>query len=396
MSGPCKLLVVGEAWGADELARFKQSGKASPFVGRAGYLLWDLMAHAKLCTAPPPYYPGKLAMEDHWEGLRAAGIYLTNVFQRRPGPESNKLEELCGVKTAETAGQLCTDLPPLVPSKYLRAEFRGELERLEREITELRPNLVLLLGATALWGVLQQKSISKVRGSLVIRKDGVKCLPTFHPSYILQGGYKERPTVIMDLVKARHEMQTAESRRIARTIHIPETVEDLWDWWERFGQTAPELSVDIETLKARWIAEIGFAASPTNALWVPFHTQHEIHEVREINGKTRKLNYQEIRPYWPDHKTEAAVWLFCRHVLMSEIPKLGQNYCGYDLPFLLQQAPVPGGIRTRKYHYDTLLAQHALAPGAQKSLGHMVSLYCDELAYKTFRSHTDKGEDAQE
>lgn len=376
---PCKLLIVGEAYGSDELLRSTQRKKPSPFVGRAGFFLRDLLGLARILPPAPTYYPGRLGMEAEWDQAADAGIFLTNTFNLRPGPDSNELDLLLGAKNKHEPEELCLDLPALRPGKYLFAKYRSELDRLQEEIATLNPHLVLCLGATATWALLKNKSISRTRGTVSLL-DGRKVLPTYHPSAILQGRNEWKPIVLADLLKARKEMQDPSFVRLDRTIYIPETPEDIETWWQAYGSSAPLLSVDIETEKNSWISEIGVAASKTNAIWIPFLLK---------DGKF-------LRSYWPDTKTEASAWLLTKKILEAKKPIVGQNFGGYDLHYLLKKSPVPSCILPRCYANDTMIQQHCLFPGMKKDLGFLASIYCNELAWKDIRGTTGKSDDRSE
>ena len=368
-----RLLILGEAWGADEQLRFLQTGRPSPFCGRSGYFLRDALGQAQILPPAPAYYPGKAAMEAEWRRAAAAGVHLTNVFQRRPGPESNDLTLLQGSKGRHSPDELCLDLPPLGNGTYLLAAHRSELTRLSAEIEALRPNLILALGATATWALLRSRTISRIRGAIDL-SSGRKVLPTYHPSAILQGKHEWRPLFQADLLKARLEMDSPDFSQPSRTIYIPQHPSDILTWWEEHGRHAPQLSVDIETEKLRWISEVGVASSTTCALWVPFLLR---------DGRGYQL-------YWPSAEQETAAWMALRRILCSGTPILGQNFL-YDTQYLLTKLR----LLPRRFAFDTMIAQHALFPGMDKDLGTLASLYTNSLVWKDLR-RTAKPSDGAE
>ena len=137
MSTPVRIVLVGEAYGAQE-AQAK-----APFVGPTGSLLNRLCQEAGLITAQEHKgietalwardYPRRDQL------YARAGIRLTNVFNLQP--PSNKIEALCGPKHDKRR--------PIRAGKYLRPEYYGELDRLKAELEEWQPNIVVGLGATA-------------------------------------------------------------------------------------------------------------------------------------------------------------------------------------------------------------------------------------------------------
>src|SRR5678815_680890 len=104
-----KIAIVGEAWGAEE-ARAR-----APFVGASGQELTRMLAEA---------------------GIHRADCFLTNVFNIKPEP-TNDVEHLCCDKTKGY-----TDRGPIKPGKFPKREFASELHRLERELSETKPNII--------------------------------------------------------------------------------------------------------------------------------------------------------------------------------------------------------------------------------------------------------------
>jgi uracil-DNA glycosylase family 4 len=140
-----RIMIVGEAPGATE------SKMQLPFVGRAGKMLYELLAKAD---------------------IDPDSVYLSNTVKCRP-PENRK--------------------PTPEEIKVCRTW-------LEREIALVRPKVIVALGATAAAGFGFKDSISKVRGHLA-EYGGVKVVPTFHPAYLLRNSGKIS-FVIADLVQS--------------------------------------------------------------------------------------------------------------------------------------------------------------------------------------------------
>ncbi|HEX2954584.1 MAG TPA: uracil-DNA glycosylase [Bacillota bacterium] len=126
------LFVIGEGPGADE----DRLGR--PFVGAAGQLLDKILAAGGFD--------------------RNQNAYIANIVKCRPPGNRAPVPE-----------ERATCLP------FLRAQM-----------SILQPRIVLLLGATALQGILEEKQgITKVRGHWVER-DGIFYMPTFHPAALLR------------------------------------------------------------------------------------------------------------------------------------------------------------------------------------------------------------------
>jgi DNA polymerase len=134
-----RLMFVGEAPGADEDAQGK------PFVGRAGQLLTKMIE----------------AM-----GMKREEVIIGNVNRcRPPGNRQPTLEEAA----------ICRPF-------------------LFREIATVRPEVIVVMGNTALRNLLEIKAgISSVRGRFH-DYHGIQVMPTFHPAYLLRDPSKKRET----------------------------------------------------------------------------------------------------------------------------------------------------------------------------------------------------------
>jgi uracil-DNA glycosylase family 4 len=134
-----RLMFVGEAPGANE------DMQARPFVGRAGELLNRIIEAI---------------------GLKRADILIGNVNRCRP--PQNRTPTLDEAKTCK---------PFLL-----------------REIAVAQPEVIVVLGNTAMKNLLDTKEgITKVRGTFQDYK-GIKVMPTFHPAYLLRDPSKKRET----------------------------------------------------------------------------------------------------------------------------------------------------------------------------------------------------------
>jgi DNA polymerase len=125
------LMFVGEAPGRDE------DLQGEPFVGRAGQLLTDIIKAMRLTRAD---------------------VYISNVVKCRP-PENRNPEP----------DELDACRPYIL-----------------RQIELIQPKVVVALGRFALQSLTQKSySITAVRGEW-LEHQGVRIMPTFHPSYLLR------------------------------------------------------------------------------------------------------------------------------------------------------------------------------------------------------------------
>jgi uracil-DNA glycosylase len=344
-----RVAIIGEAYGRQEAEANR------PFIGASGDLLNRLCEESGLIPRDMGAALSRALWQRNFDArdriFANANIRLTNVFNFQP--PGNRIEDLCGPKWGA--------LPPIRPGKYIREEFTHELERLARELDEWKPNLIIGLGATALWFACGTGQITKWRGTVIASNYG-KFIATFHPAYMLYpGGWANRAIVVVDLMKAARERHRPDVVRPQRFIHIPESVDDI----ERaFGDIrhADTLSIDIETANEQ-ITCIGFAWSKDHALVIPIID-------------TAKYN----RSYWEDYDDELEVWRWIRRLCGLPIPKVFQNGL-YDMHFLWKQY----GVAVSNCEHDTMLLHHALQPEMKKGLGFLGSLYTDEASWKMMR-----------
>ena len=130
-----RVMIIGEGPGANE------DKEGLPFVGRAGQLL-DKMLRAI--------------------NLSRDTVYITNVVNYRP-PENRKPTE---------------------------KEVERYLPYLKKHIEIIKPQIILLLGSTAMSAILQDTDvISKMRGKwyeIEINKCKISSIVSFHPAYLLR------------------------------------------------------------------------------------------------------------------------------------------------------------------------------------------------------------------
>jgi DNA polymerase len=152
-----RLMFVGEAPGANE----DEQGR--PFVGRAGELLNKIIEAI---------------------GMKRADVFIGNVNRCRPA--NNR---------TPTIAEAATCKPFLL-----------------REIALLRPDVIVVMGNTAMKNLLDTKEgITKLRGNFMDYK-GIKVMPTFHPAFLLRDPSKKRETW-EDMKKVREYLNKTKSEK---------------------------------------------------------------------------------------------------------------------------------------------------------------------------------------
>lgn len=400
-AGPrnARTVVLVEAWGADE-AKLR-----SPLVGASGKEFWLMLGEAWGEIWPEEHsrvaslHRYDLAWAKHRQAwLSEASLAFTNVFNFQPSP-SNDLKAICRPK-AEVAGWPGYDLPALTRAGYLDPQYLGELERLEAELAECSPNLVVAAGGTPAWALLRQTNIGSIRGAVTEGRLGSwkgKVLPTYHPASIFYGsgsaagssGWKWRPIIVADLMKAQQEAKSPQIIRPSRSILFDPELGEVQEWVERLlAEKPPLIGCDTET-SLGMIDTISLASSPSEILSCQI-------------GPHRQRIGSRWETIWPlrDGRPTPSRWTPSEEVIFWEqigrvledptLPKIFQNGL-YDIQYLLR-----AGLRPRGCEEDLMLEHHALYPEMRKSLGFLGSIYTSEPAWKLMRKHAADSEKRDE
>ncbi len=332
---PCRLAFVGEAPSDEELE------KGRPFVGPAGRVFNALVRSA---------------------GVNRYDHLVTNVFdQQLPW---NDVSHWCAPAEERKTWE-GYDLPPIGSAGYLRPEHLHHLDRLRRELEQVRPAVIVPLGGTALWALTGSAEIGTARGHVAEASrllPGAKLLPTYHPSFV-QKQWKMFVVVMGDIEKAMKESAHRGVRYTKRSFLIEPTLAEFRDYTNDVLLKAPIVSEDIETGWGQ-ITCVGFAASRHEGICVPFV------DLRQPN-----------RSYWQKPHEEIAAWKLVAKINAANPPlKLGQNFT-YDVYWFLTKM----GMKVNGYAHDTRLIHHALYPELPKDLGFMAARYESVPPWKTWR-----------
>jgi uracil-DNA glycosylase len=358
-----QLVLVGEALGEQEELL------AHPFVGPSGQELFRELGDAGFpCERLSYNFISSYSMTRRWARLN---IPLLNVFNERPAdPEGKNRVEFFYGRSTEPVDKTLPVRKMGSANMYVLSKYAHHVHALRAKLIELKPNLIVALGNTTLWALGLPPAISTLRGSVAETPYG-KCLPTYHPAAVLRQ-WNLRIHSVIDLMKARREMEYPEIRTLPRFILTEPSLRDLDDWWEQWGARAPLLALDIETARGQQVTEVSIAASPTQALHIPFFYE----------------NKGTFTNYWPSVQDEAAAWRFFKMVCESPLPKIGQNLIQYDAYFLCHTM----GIQIRNIVEDTMIKSHAWQPELKKSLSFLGSVFLDERSWKHIRHDVAKEE----
>ncbi len=313
------ILLIGEAPASEEMRQNR------PFVGQAGQLLDRLLQAAQ---------------------IRRSEIRILNVFEtpiKKPRNDASKI--------------LSQDDTLLWTSAKGFTDAGREASRSCRvSLEQSQSNVRCPLGGPALHTTVDTRSISKWRGSIISGVNGHKVIPTFHPSYALQGEYQARFIIAADLKRVKAESSSPEIRLDQRHLIIDPSFAEAMDYLRR-AYEAPAIDTDIEMLNGS-VDCFSVAVSPTEAISIPIIDAH-------------------FEPRWSPEE-ELAIWQsYARLIAAPHIRKLNQNLA-FDLSMLLQlNHIIPSGPID-----DCMVAFSIMNPFLKKSLGLISSLYTREPYYK--------------
>lgn len=318
-SPTARILFVGQGPGREE----DEQGKC--FVGRSGHVIAALV---------------KLA------GFDLADLYFDNATRCFPGTRTPNTQEI----------EHCWP--------YL-------LE----EIEEIRPDLIVALGAAALQSLMGEKLSLGACAGRTLERDGRVVLPTYHPAAVLRN-WAWAPLVLAHLEKAKRIFSGEQLTRMDGQYTVIKTVDELRQVVDQLKQ-APFLSVDTETTGTSWqddeILCLGFSGKEAQGFTVPI-----------LGQGVQTLDFSRGR--YPE------VIGLIGELLASPVPKALQN-AGFDIRFLERSwdqsfvtAATAFGWRVENLQHDTMLLHKALHEEMPKEskpneLGSLTSIYTGLAPY---------------
>lgn len=322
-----RIVFVGEAPGQEE------DIKGEPFVGPAGMKLKSALGHTRISFA---------------------FAHKMNVINCRP--PKNKIDSSEG----ELAQECC---------------YRGFKEEL-KEVLKKGAKVVVPLGNTAMKVLGIEGTITKNRGSVfmspLIESFGigriVPVIPTFHPSYILRGQWKEVPTWIADLTKA-YDLTKKEYKPPKEEFIIFPELNDVIKFKNKVINGKKLVGVDIETIglnpfhASGQIVMVGLSYDSSHALVIPF------------------LDHNKDS-YW-NMEEERIVKTALKDIL-AKCDTLFQN-CLFDA-FWLEKHIGP----CKKIKHDVMIAHHSLNPELPHNLGYITSIYGETPFWKELKLNGEK------
>lgn len=334
---PYRLAIIGEAPGVDE------ADQGIPFIGYSGQLLDKFLSRFNI--------------------LRDA-CFIGNVCQLRPF--KNRIAEF------DWDGE----------------EIQSGLSKLRDDLKTFKPNVVLLLGGSALHAFKEDcsqpvrkkktkegpvfdfpNSIGDWRGSFfecyiqgVL--PGVKCIAAYHPAACLRQ-YEWSPLLMMDIQRAFKDSTFPELNLPQRQLFATLTFQQLWGELDKIIAEKPSVGTDIE---GYWnnLRCICFAPKPEYSFTVPF---------TKMNGES----------YWTLEEEVILTQKVAAILADTKIVKVWQNGL-YDR-FVLQYGY---NMIVRGPSSDIMLKTWELYSELPKGLGDQASIYTREPYWKGDRLQAEE------
>jgi DNA polymerase I-like protein with 3'-5' exonuclease and polymerase domains len=188
-------------------------------------------------------------------------------------------------------------------------------------------------------------------------------IPTFHPSYVIQGNWEMSPVVEFDIARAKRESEFPEIHRPLRHYNILPSFQEACDWI-RHLEKGEWLSFDIETRRGgphmNWIPTvISFSSDPKEGFCIPFARQ-------------------DRTSYW-SLEQEAILWRRIQRLLSLEYKRYVTQNGLFDTWHLYRNGIICPYMAKG---FDTMYAHRYLAADLPHALDFLVSIYTEEEYYK--------------
>ena len=337
---PTRIMLVGEAWGAEE------ENRREPFVGASGAELNRML---------------------HEAGILRTECFVTNLINARP--PGNDLGKWIALKKKDISSQ---HVP--LRDKWVLPNIRQGFEQLKGEILACNPNVIVAFGNAAMWALTGNWGVTKWRGSLL--RAGLefgasadssaggmtfpKVIPTIHPAGVLRQ-WNQRAAVLSDLRRVRQHIESRDYTPPKwNFITQPsfEQVEDVLGWLYLTLESGVFLWIDFD-LETRlgYISCVGLSWSSQDAICIPF------------------MYSGNKEGYW---SLEQETWIInmLRKVTTHRRARIRWQNGLYDAQYTYRHwLFVPNGVQ------DTLISHHSLFSDLPKALHFQASMYSPHYIY---------------
>jgi len=272
-------------------------------------------------------------------GINRRDVRIRNVALRRP--------------TANNMSHFFYDSKCTVP----KPELVMWIEQLRMELEESRPNVVVAMGAYALWALTGMKKISEARGYVVESTlvPGLKVIPTYHPQAI-NYEWKLFPVSVFDVRKAVYNSNSPDIPKDKTQYVAPAAFEMFMDYMDTILKSRKRFAFDIE-------AHIGTAYPYLLGIADSAHFGMSFYNMKNNSSTVNS-------------RQEAQLW--------QKLGELGRHCevimhnASYDKAVMWHHH----GVLFEKVWMDTLIAMHVIFPEFPRDLGFVGSIMLDVQPWK--------------
>jgi len=244
-----KIAFVGEA------PSFEEERLGQQFVGPSGRIFDEICRNA---------------------GIRRSDCWITNVFKYIIIPQVKKGKKIPAFIRAEQAG----------------VNVQESIQHLRTELDDLNPNVVVLLGGTALQALKGTDKITNWRGS-ILHLWNRKCIPSYHPASLIHGedsgNYWTKFVMEFDYKRALRQSSFPEIIKFPRNLQVCRNSAQLAEFYKRAKERSVrenrpiKLSVDIEAIHCVPVC-IGLSFDKHEGLSVPLWNRTSLCRISDISS----------------------------------------------------------------------------------------------------------------
>lgn len=272
-------------------------------------------------------------------GINRRDVRIRNVALKRP--------------PANNMGHYFYDSKCTVP----KPELVAWIEELRVELETNRPNVIVALGAYALWALTGIKKISEVRGYVIQSTlvPGIKVIPTYHPQAV-NHEWKLFPVSVFDVRKAVFHSNSKHMPKDTTRYIAPSSYEMFMDYLETIRANKKRFAFDIEAhIGTAYPYLLGVADSPNFGM--------SFYNVKNNNAT---INARQ----------EAQLWYKFGQI-GKECESIMHN-ASYDKAVMWHHH----GVLLENVYMDTLIAAHVVWPEFPRDLGFLGSIVLDVDTWK--------------
>lgn len=282
-------------------------------------------------------------------GIKREECYVTNVMKIQP--------------PGNDFGHFYEDSKRNTP----RVELLLGIEEVKREITQIKPNVVVPLGSEPLRAITGLRSIDSWRGSILSSSVG-KVVGTYHPAYILRQ-FGDKPIVELDLKRVKEESSSPVVNVPKPNFLLDPSFDSVMDYL-RSRKKGDRIAFDIETT-GPIIRCLGLSHSLHQAICIPFMSNpYRFRQGSSIIYEAGPETSGQLNNHYREEEEYCILKELDRVFQDQDIEKVAQN-APFDIGHLAKQF----GVICKGLVCDTMVAWHTLFSELPKGLDFLASIF---------------------